>query len=96
MRGGGFERLATEPEPWTFYDGLTEVKERMWIKMSDVLAVGLIDRSEERVKISKKKNTELILFTDILVASCFVSKKAPQQLYSQPMIISWIKETVTV
>lgn len=88
LRGGGFERLATEPAP---------LGTRMWVKMGEILVLGLVDRSEEgKVKISKKKHTELILFTDMLVASCFVGKKVPYQNYSQPIQILWIKDVVTV
>eukprot|EP01127_Copromyxa_protea_P017174 TRINITY_DN5202_c0_g1_i1.p1 TRINITY_DN5202_c0_g1~~TRINITY_DN5202_c0_g1_i1.p1 ORF type:complete len:1213 (+),score=239.05 TRINITY_DN5202_c0_g1_i1:596-4234(+) len=86
LRGGGFERLASEPP--------TALASRMWIKMGDVLVLGVVDRSEDRVKLSKKKHTELILFTDMIVASGLVGKRIPYQNYYQPMQILWIKEYI--
>jgi hypothetical protein len=89
LRGGGFERLREEPS-------VPQEENRMWVKMGEVLVLGLVDRSEEKVRISRKKHTELILFTDMLVASCFVGKKVPYQNYYQPMKILWIKEIIVV
>eukprot|EP01126_Amoeba_proteus_P057013 TRINITY_DN7230_c0_g1_i3.p1 TRINITY_DN7230_c0_g1~~TRINITY_DN7230_c0_g1_i3.p1 ORF type:complete len:453 (+),score=100.91 TRINITY_DN7230_c0_g1_i3:1032-2390(+) len=85
MRGPGFERLETEPP----YVG----GKRIWIREDELPTVGIIERHADGMKIQKKKNAELILFNDVLVLSCLITKKGSIPTFSQPVGILWIKDS---
>lgn len=75
QRGGGFENLVRGNQYRRhIYDSTVEV---------------IIDLSE-RKRYNSKKQYELILFNDILVASCFVSKKSSIHEYSIPTPLLWV------
>jgi hypothetical protein len=76
-RGGGFENLYQ--------------KDRSFVKSSTIqMIVDMSDRKKGSK--SSKKDCELLVFNDILVAGSFVAKKADHREYSLPLPLLWISQ----
>eukprot|EP01130_Rhizamoeba_saxonica_P018866 TRINITY_DN9597_c0_g1_i1.p1 TRINITY_DN9597_c0_g1~~TRINITY_DN9597_c0_g1_i1.p1 ORF type:complete len:1096 (-),score=267.22 TRINITY_DN9597_c0_g1_i1:18-3044(-) len=78
-KGGGFTSLLSKPHPYG--------SDRYWVKDSKV---DIIECSSDTKK-GTKKEAELILFNDIIVAGNFVTKKAHPNGYHQPLDILWVE-----
>lgn len=75
----GFEKIDIIPEPY--------YANRMWLKDGEILAIFDLDRN-----VKEKKHCDLMLFSDIIVASAFLSKKAEPCDYSIPSYIIWVHD----
>eukprot|EP01124_Arcella_intermedia_P036861 TRINITY_DN9739_c0_g1_i1.p1 TRINITY_DN9739_c0_g1~~TRINITY_DN9739_c0_g1_i1.p1 ORF type:complete len:1019 (+),score=301.18 TRINITY_DN9739_c0_g1_i1:323-3058(+) len=81
-RGKGFDKLLSTPKP--------DWGPRKFLRIGEALR--LVDLGNP--KKGGSRMSELILFTDILVAGNFVSKKVACQEYYQPIDIMWISTKI--